>query len=157
MVIVTEKDEYKMTACSLTGEECDLGDCCDCEKSEAYEHEERIRAHCYLVPNELEEKKGISFKINYHRTVAELPIGTELGQIFELFNLADSRPIPVPYSMSKLIFRWPHFVMVKYITSVGVPNKLIEMSDYLIAYYDDTIYVTAPMFTDAEMERKRQK
>ena len=155
MIILAEKNEYKMTVCSLTGEECDLGDCRDCEESETHEHEERIRAHHNLVPDELEEKKGTIFKINYHRTVAELPIGTELGQIFNLFNLIDSIPIPIPYNMSKLIVRWPHFVMVKYITSIGVPNKLIEMSDYLIAYYDDAIYVTAPMFTNAEMDRKR--
>lgn len=155
MVILTEKDEYKTSTCSLTGEECDLGDCSDCEISDAHEHEERLRAHYNLIPNKSEEKKGITFKVNYHRTVVELPIGTELGQIFNLFDLTDSRPIPVPYNMSRLIVRWPQFVIMKYIMGIGVPNKLIEMSNYLIAYYDDVIYVTAPMFTNAEMERKR--
>ena len=154
MVILTEQDEYKMTVCSLTGEECDLGDCSDCKESDAHEHEERIRAHHNFIPDNLEEKKGITFKINYHRTVAELPIGTTLDQIFNFFDLVDSKSISVPYSMSRLLARWPHFVMVKYITSIGVPNKLIEMSDYLIAYYDDVIYVTAPMYTDAEMNKK---
>ncbi|MCK4668211.1 hypothetical protein KAU33_15780 [Candidatus Dependentiae bacterium] len=151
---MTEKDEYKTTVCSLTGEECDLGDCSDCEESDAHEHEERMNAHCNFMPNELMDRKRIVFKINYHRTIAKFLTGTSIDTIINIFSLPDSTVTPVPYNMSKLIARWPHFVIMKYIMSIGVPNKLVEISNYLLAYYDDEIYLVSPMLTDAEFSRK---
>lgn len=154
MIKLTEKDEYKTTVCSLTGEECDLGDCSDCETSDSHEHKERMNAHCNFIPNELMEKKKIVFKINHHRTIAKFPTGTPIDTIINIFNLPDSTVIPVSYNMSKLIARWPHFVIMKYIMSIGVPNKLAEISNFLIAYYNDEIYLISPMLTDAEFINK---
>lgn len=152
---MTRKDEYKTTKCSLTGNECDLGDCSNCDESSAHEHSERLREHYNLVPYDLTERKGIVFKTNYHRSIARFLTGTKIDTIITAFSLPDSTITPVPYNMSRLIVRWPLFVKMKFITSIGVPNKLVEVSNFLVAYYDDYIYVISPVLTDYEFENRQ--
>lgn len=150
-----DKDKYREVTCSLTGQTCSWGDCSTCENGLKNAHEERMREHDKLIPTTLYEKDNIVYLINKYNTVATFTSGRKVEDVVKAFQLPDSNEIPVCYDMNRLLIRWPQFVKVKSIMSLGIPLKLIEVSNFLFAYYEDEFYVTAPRLTDEEFEDSR--
>lgn len=152
---MTEKDEYKITVCSLTNEECSVGDCSTCGEAMDETHDARMREHELLTPTNLSKKHDFVYSHNDYNTIALFKSGRKLEDIAEALQLPDRKVKPVRYDMSRLLIRWPHFVKLKYILSLGVPEKLVEMGTFLFAYYGDDMFVTAPRLTDEEFENSK--
>lgn len=147
---LVEKDEYKNTVCSLTNEECSFGDCSVCEESINKAYEDRMREQDYLIPMVPKKLGDIGFFSNKFNTVAMFKIKVPIDEIIKNLSFPDPNEIPVHYDMSRLLVRWPHFVKMKYILSLGIPLRLMEVSDYLFAFYEYTVFLTAPVLTDEE-------
>ena len=152
---MVDRDEYREVTCSLTGKDCSWGDCSTCEEGIGENRDERLREHNRLIPKTLKEKSDVVYSMNEYNTVALFKSGIGVKEIVEAFRLPDSKEIPVRYDMSRLLVRWPQFVKVKYIMSLGIPVKLIEVSNFLFAYYEDMFFVIAPRLTDEEFENSR--
>ena len=149
---LVDKDEYREVTCSLTGGECSWGDCSTCEEGIEETHSEILREHNRLIPKTLSKKGDVVYSMNEYNTVAMFSSGRKVKDILAAFHLSDSNETPVRYDMSRLLIRWPEFVKIKYIMSLGIPLKLTEISNFLFAYYEDEFFVTAPRLTDEEFE-----
>lgn len=138
----------------ITDKECTGGNCSMCKDASEYDHTERMKDRANLLPNLEVIKKGIEFNKNVYNTIAEFKLNTPIEKIIEIFNFPDKTIKPVPYDVRRLAVRWPNFVKMKYILSLGVPHKMIEISKYLIVYYEDKAIIIAPMMTTKEFEEK---
>ena len=152
---MVDKDEYREVTCLLTGEDCPWGDCSTCEEGMEETHIERMRKHDRLIPKTQRKKGVLVFSMNDDNTVALFTSRIRTEDIVEAFQFPDPNEIPVRYDMSRLLIRWPEFVKVKNIMSLGIPLKLIEVSNFLFAYYEDVLFVIAPKLTDEEFENSR--
>ena len=152
---MVDRDEYREVTCSLTGEDCSWVDCSTCEEGMEETRSERLREHDRLIPKTLSKKGDVVYSMNEYKTVALFSSGRNIKDIVEAFQFPDSNEIPVRYDMSRLLIRWPEFVKIKYIMSLGIPLKLTEISNFLFAYYEDEFFVTAPRLTDEEFKNSR--
>lgn len=143
-------DEYRISTCSITDEICYGDDCSSCKECLNEEHGNRIREHTRLSPTITGNKDGITFLFNEYQTVAEFGSEWKIDEAISAVKVPDGDETPVPYDINRLIVRWPHFVKVKNIMSLGVPLKLMEISNHLFAYYEDTFYLASPKWTDEE-------
>lgn len=151
---MTSIDEYRKVICLITDEECQGCDCSECEDASKHGHTERMEEHASLLPEKEAVKKSTTFLRNSFNTVAEFNPNVTIEKIIEIFQFPDKSIKPVPYDMRRLIIRWPQFIKVKNILSLGIPYKMVEISDYLIAYYEHKTLVTAPRLTDKEFNEK---
>ena len=147
---MVDKDEYRNVICSLSNEECSFGDCSVCEQGMEEAYKERMEEHDYLIPIIPKKTGDIDYFSNRYNTVAMFEIGAPIDKVIENFRFTDPNKIPVDYDMNRLIVRWPNFVKVKFILSLGIPLKLMEVSNYLIAFYEHKIFLTAPFLTEEE-------
>ena len=147
---LVEKDEYRIITCSLTNEGCSFGDCSVCEQGIEEAYKERMEKHDYLIPTIPKKMGDIDCFSNRFNTVAMFKIKVPIDEIVKNLGFPDPNEIPVHYDMNRLLVRWPHFVKMKFILSLGIPLKLMEVSDYLFAFYEHKIFLTAPVLTDEE-------
>lgn len=155
---MTEPDEYKKTICVLTEQECnEYGDCSICTVALDEERKEREDERRRLIPNISKTKQDVEFKINVFNTIAIFDTDISTEKIVEIFQFPNKIISPVPYDIRRFIVRWPQFVKFKNITSLGIPNELIEICDFLIAYYDHAIFMTAPKLTEQEFNDENYK
>lgn len=148
-----DPNEYRKVVCMITDKECKGGnDCSLCKDASEYDHAERMKDRANLLPDTEVIKKGIEFKKNPFNTIAEFRLNAPIKKIIEIFNLPDKTIKHVPYDMRRLVVRWPQFVKMKYILSLGIPHKMIEISSFLIVYYEHKAIIIAPRMTEKEFE-----
>jgi len=151
---MTNPDEFKLITCTLTNEQCYVNDCSQCERASEEEKEERLQEQKRLIPDKPMLKFNVEYLVNEHNTIGKFHIDIEEEDIIKVLKLEGKISKTITYDMRRLMTRWPHFVKVKNILSLGIPNQLKEIDTILFAYYDDFTYIAAPLWTDEDFKQK---
>lgn len=152
---MTEPNEFQRIVCALTNEDCTDDNCSECKTASEEEKKEAKRDRESLIPDNHKTKCGIEYFRNKYNTIAKFEKNTPKEDIMKVLDIEGCSSKTIPYDVERLLTRWPHFVKVKNILSLGIPDRLEKVDHLLFAYYDNGYtYIAAHMWTDEEFDHR---
>lgn len=137
---MTGYDDYRITTCSITGEECYRGGCSNCEVAKAKEQSIKYQYHKNILDFSSNKCKlyGVIVLTNKSNTMAVVRVG-------DYKQMQTNGLTGVEYSFGQYVkVQYPHFICLMNKMDLSPPTHVFKEKHQLgIFIYDDYVYFCA--------------